>query len=73
MKSIETGTNIIIFTVVFFLIAVISIGITMGLQDFLRELKYIKMEICRATGEERKYWKRRRRRLYLSLFRFLDK
>ena len=39
--------------------------------DFRRELKYINLEIGRTYGEEREDWKRKRRRLWLSLLPFV--
>lgn len=37
---------------------------------FKRKLSYINMEIGRTTGGERKKWKKRKRRLWLSLLPF---
>lgn len=41
------------------------------LNDFTRELRYLKGEIQRNTGAERRHWIRRRRRLWLSLLPFI--
>ena len=38
---------------------------------FFRELKYLKSEIHRTRGKERERWKRRKRRLLLSLLPFV--
>lgn len=38
---------------------------------FFRELKYLKFEIQRTKGKERERWKRRKRRLILSLLPFV--
>ena len=40
------------------------------LSDFQRALNHVTMEIRRTTGSEQKYWKRERRRLWLSLLLF---
>ena len=55
---------IIIFAVVFL------VGITVKLKEFLQALNYINIEIGRTTGESRRYWKREKRRLWLSLLPF---
>ena len=39
--------------------------------EFFRELQFLKMEISRTTGEERKKWLRQRKRLLLSLIPFV--
>ena len=38
--------------------------------QFSQQLRYLNREIRRTYGEERKLWKRRRRRLWLSLLPF---
>lgn len=38
--------------------------------QFSQQLRYLNREIRRTHGEERKLWKRRRRRLWLSLLPF---
>ena len=41
------------------------------LNDFQQELLYINNEIARTTGRERKIWKKRRRRLWLTVIPFV--
>ena len=41
------------------------------LDDFKSELKYVNMEIHRTEGNQRKYWKRKRRKLWLSFIFFI--
>ena len=41
------------------------------IDGFIRELRYINTEIARTTGEQRQYWLRLRRRLWLSLIPFV--
>ena len=60
--------NIIIFLILFGLL----IKALLVLKDFSQELKYLNCEIRRSTGEERKYWIRQRRRLWLSLLPFVE-
>ena len=45
-------------------------GLIMKISEFYQELDYINMEIGRTTGGEQKYWKREKRRLWLSLLPF---
>ena len=40
-------------------------------KAFSAELRYLNVEIERTEGTERKYWIRRRRRLWLSLIPFI--
>ena len=55
--------------------AIILFGLLVGLcifiNDFSHELRYINCEIGRTTGGERRYWKRQKRRLWLSLIPFV--
>lgn len=41
------------------------------INDFRRELRFVKMEIRRSNGTERKYWLRQKRKLWLSLLPFV--
>lgn len=68
--EIEAAVNILLrIAVVLFLIISIT-HLAAKLNKFSCELDYINMEIRRATAERRKYWKRKRRRLWLSLLPF---
>ena len=42
------------------------------LEEFRAELDYLNMEIRRAEGAEKKYWKKKRRQLWLSLLPFFS-
>ena len=53
-----------------FILGSLLVGLCVFLHDFSRELKYINSEIERTTGSEQRYWRRKRRRLWLSLFLF---
>ena len=46
------------------------VNVAMWLQGFCKELDYLNREIARTSGEEREHWKRRKRRLLLSLISF---
>lgn len=56
---------IVLVAAVLFLVALAS-----RIYGFSRELNVINLEIQRTTGEEQKSWKRRKRRLWLSLLPF---
>ena len=58
------------FVAVFFLILIL-VGLVSFFNDFSQELKYLNNEIGRTHGSERRYWIRRRRRLWLSLIPFV--
>ena len=62
-----------IFVIVFlmFLGFVTITSFARRLLDFETELRYLKREIERAIGREKKYWIRRRRKLWLSLLPFV--
>ncbi len=69
----EDATLIILLTIIgaFFAVLIIS-GLVIFFSDFRKELRYINFEINRSTGSERYYWKRKKRRLWLSLIPFVS-
>ena len=54
-----------------FFLFLLLFGLVSFFNDFSQELKYINCEIQRNTGAERRYWIRKRRRLWLSLIPFV--
>ena len=52
-------------------IVLLLAGLVSFLNKFCQELIYLNSEIRRTFGSERKHWKRRRRRLWLSLLPFV--
>ena len=54
-----------------FFLFLLLFGLVSFFTDFSQELKYINCEIRRTDGSERRYWIRRRRRLWLSLIPFV--
>jgi len=56
--------------VAFFLMILVA-GLVSFFRNYSRELKYINLEIQRTDGTERRYWIRKRRRLWLSLIPFV--
>ena len=43
----------------------------MWINDFSHELRYLNIEISRTDGSEQRYWKRQKRRLWLSIIPFV--
>ncbi len=71
----EHNLNIAVYVLIgivaaIFLILVLYV-FSSFINDFSRELKYINCEIERSSGNERKYWIRKRRKLWLSLIPFM--
>ena len=52
-------------------LAVFIVRFAFTLNDFIQEYKYVNMEIARATKEGKRFWKKKRLRLYLSLIPFV--
>ena len=67
--NIEIYWLISIVAVIF--LALLMLSFAMFVNDFSQELKYLNNEIDRTQGNERKYWLRRRRRLWLSIIPFV--
>ena len=54
-----------------FLVVLIVFGLVNTFIEFSSELKLLNCEIRRTEGRERKYWIRKRSRLWLSLLPFV--
>lgn len=53
------------------ILLVLLVELCLYIKEFSQELEYINMEIERTEGSERRYWRRRKRRLWLSLIPFV--
>lgn len=53
------------------ILVVVTIRFALFICDFSEELRYLNMEIARSEEEERRYYVRERRRLWLSLIPFI--
>ena len=53
------------------LVAAIGLRFISWLNEFQQELRYLNNEIGRTSGKEKKRWKKRKRRLLLSLLPFV--
>ena len=67
LQMIDTVMICLVFSCVFLLIAA---RVIRWYFQFSQQLRYLNKEIRRTRGAERKLWKRRRRRLWLSLLPF---
>ena len=67
----DTELWILVGIIAFLILLGLLVGLCLFVKDFLQELEYINMEIQRTDGSERRYWIRKRRRLWLSLIPFV--
>lgn len=70
-QALGTDTMILIVILAIFILLLITIGSVQFFTEFRKELKYINNEIARNRGSERRYWIKRRRKLWLSLIPFV--
>lgn len=68
--ELDAFTNVLLTIVIAFFAIVLLVGLTIKINDFSQELDYLNREIARTEGAEREYWKREKRRLWLSLLPF---
>ncbi len=71
MRVKTTDINTLVWAIIIIVAVVLAIYLVRFFIVFSRELNYIEEEILRTTGEEREYWKKTRRRLWLSLLPFI--
>lgn len=64
-------SNILIIIIIILAFGIFCAVLTYFVNDFLPELKYLNIEIRRSVGHEKRYYKRKRRRLWLSLLPFV--
>ena len=50
---------------------IVILLVVVRISEFTQELRYLNTEIHRTSGEQRRHWLRRRRRLWLSLIPFI--
>ena len=67
----DTGLYWLVGIVAVFFLILLLFGLVSFINDFSHELRYIICEIHRTSGSERRYWIRKRRRLWLSLIPFV--
>ncbi len=71
MNENDEALYFLVGLITFGFLILLLFGFAQFLNDFSQELKYLNNEIGRTSGEERQYWIRRRRQLWLSLIPFV--
>ena len=71
MDKSNDVSNILIIILLILAFGIFCVVITYFVNDFLPELKRLNIEIHRSEGSERRYFKKMRRRLWLSLLPFV--
>ena len=69
--NIDAGIYWFAGILILVIVIVLMIRTAMFINKFSAKLRYYNCEIYRTTGEERQYWIRRRRRLWLALIPFV--
>ena len=70
IPELDTFTNVLLAIVIAFFAIAILVGLNIKISEFNHKLDYLNKEIERTEGAEREYWKRKKRRLWLSLLPF---
>lgn len=68
--ELDTFTTVLLAIVIAFFAVLILVGLTAKISEFSHDLDYLNREIARTEGAERECWKRKKRRLWLSLLPF---
>lgn len=68
--EIDPVLNLLVTIIIIFFVVLFLVGLVIKINEFSHELDYINREIGRTTGGEQRYWKREKRRLWLSLLPF---
>ena len=71
MNEIDTVIGLLVALTAVCALFFLLIGFVLRYGHFTRELRRLNNEIGRTYGAERRYWVRRRRRLWLSLLPFV--
>ena len=64
---------LLIVLVAIFLLIILFFGFVYFWERFSSDLDYINHEISRSSGSRKKYWKRERRKLFLSLIPVINR
>lgn len=67
----DTGLFVIFILVILFLTSLLLVSFIRWVLDFRWELKRLKSEIGRTKGREQERWKRKKKKLWLSLLPFV--
>lgn len=71
--SFDSVDGVMIVGLVLVIALPIIFYLVKNIYNFKDELDYINMEICRTVGDERRYWKKEKKKLWLSLIPFYRK
>jgi len=71
MNKLDSTTLFLLIIIAIFLGALIFFFVLQYIVGFFQELRFINSEISRNRGDERKYWKNRKKRLFISLIPFV--
>ncbi len=69
--EMDAVTSWCLGVIVTFFLLMLLIKRVLFFRQFLQELRYLNNEIARTKHNERKYWIKQRRRLWLSLLPFV--
>jgi len=61
----QQGFDIVLFSLIIFFIVIVVV-IFRFILPLMEERKYIKMEIARSSGNEKKYWQKKLKKLYFG-------
>ncbi len=70
-ESSENALYLLVGIAIVFVLITLIAYLVPFFVEFKKELDYLNMEIKRTTGEGKKVWLRRRRKLWLSLIPFV--
>lgn len=68
----DTGLFVVFLLVSLFLVSMLFVSLIRWVLDFRWELKRLKSEIGRTKGREQERWKRKKKKLWLSLLPFVS-
>ena len=71
MNNLDSELSFLILALIIIVLAIFIFGIIPSMLEFLQELRYLNSEIRRAKGSDIKRWRRKRRKLWLSLLPFV--
>lgn len=66
----DTLTVLVIVLLAAVFVLILLWALMVKIEEFKAELDYINMELDRATGRSRAFWRKKKRQLWLSLLPF---
>ncbi len=66
-NSLDIGTVLLLAFFIVFIIGLFLLRFIYALRDATQDLRYINREIRYTSGRERRHWKRKRRKIWLSI------